>query len=91
MTFRVVVLPRAEADIEANARWWSENHSAEQAARWIDVIQQPLTSLAEIPESNGFSAKDDRTGSDRIRRVLELSIVDGTNRWRPAPVSQNRL
>lgn len=31
MKFRVVILPRAEKDIEANARWWAENHSLEQA------------------------------------------------------------
>lgn len=31
MTYRVILLPRAERDIEANARWWAENHSVDQA------------------------------------------------------------
>jgi plasmid stabilization system protein ParE len=56
-TFRVILLPRAEADIEANAQWWATHHSVEQAVRWFDVIHEQLQSLAILPESNGLSAE----------------------------------
>jgi plasmid stabilization system protein ParE len=59
MTFRVILLPRAEADIEANAQWWATHHSAEQAARWFDAIHEQLKSLAVFPESNGLSAESE--------------------------------
>jgi plasmid stabilization system protein ParE len=58
-TYRVIVLPRAEADIEANAQWWAANHSLEQAARWFDAIHDQLKSLAILPESNALSAEND--------------------------------
>lgn len=56
-TFRVVLLPRAEADIEANAQWWAAHHSLEQAIRWFEAIHEQLQSLAILPESNGLSAE----------------------------------
>lgn len=56
-TFRVILLPRAEEDIEANAQWWATHHSVEQAARWFDAIHEQLKSLAILPESNGLSAE----------------------------------
>lgn len=59
MTFRVVLLPRAEADIEANAQWWATHHSIEQAAHWFDAIHDQLKSLEQFPESNGRSAEND--------------------------------
>ncbi|MEQ8791957.1 MAG: type II toxin-antitoxin system RelE/ParE family toxin [Pirellulaceae bacterium] len=59
MTFRVVILPRAEADIEANARWWASSHSPEQAAQWFDAVHEQLKSLSDSPEINGFSAEND--------------------------------
>lgn len=56
-TFQVILLPRAEADIEGNAQWWATHHSVEQAARWFDVIHEQLKSIAMSPESNGLSAE----------------------------------
>ncbi len=56
-TYRVILLPRAEADIEANAHWWAAHHSGEQAALWFDAIHEQLKSLAMLPESNGLSAE----------------------------------
>lgn len=58
-TFQVIVLPRAESDIEANAHWWAVNHSLEQAVHWFDVIHEQLKSLAQFPESYGVSAEND--------------------------------
>jgi plasmid stabilization system protein ParE len=59
VTFRVIILPRAEADIEANARWWAANHSVDQAAQWFDVVHEQLKILSDFPEINGFSAEND--------------------------------
>jgi plasmid stabilization system protein ParE len=59
MTFRVVVLDQAEADIEANARWWATRHSVEQATIWIDAVQEQLTSLERFPESYSLAAEND--------------------------------
>ncbi len=59
MPFRVILLPRAEADIEDNARWWATHHSTEQAVRWFEVIHDQLKSLEQFPESNGLSAEND--------------------------------
>jgi plasmid stabilization system protein ParE len=59
MIFRVILLPRAEGDIETNARWWAENHSVEQAVRWFDAIHAQLKALATSPESNALSAEND--------------------------------
>ena len=59
MTFRVILLDQAEADIETHARWWATHHSVEQAAHWFDTVHEQLKSLAHFPESNGLSAEND--------------------------------
>jgi plasmid stabilization system protein ParE len=57
-TFKVIILPQAEADIEANAQWWANHHSSEQALHWLDAIHEQLKSLSLFPESNGLSAEN---------------------------------
>jgi plasmid stabilization system protein ParE len=59
MTRQVIILPRAEADIEASARWWAENHSVAQAARWFDAVHEQLEKLADFPERHGLSPEND--------------------------------
>lgn len=58
MTFRVILLDQAEADIEANARWWATHHSVEQAANWFEAVHRQLKSLEQFPESNALSAEN---------------------------------
>ncbi len=58
MTFRVIILPRAATDIEANARWWAEHHDAEQAARWFEAIYQQIKTLSESPDSHSLSPEN---------------------------------
>ena len=59
MTFRVIVLDQAEADIETNARWWATHHSVEQATIWFDAVHEQLKSLERFPESHSLSAEND--------------------------------
>lgn len=72
MTIRVILLPRAEADIEANARWWATHHSVEQAVHWFDAMHEQLKSLAPFPESNGLSAENDEFPYEIRDKLLGL-------------------
>ena len=58
MTFRVIILPRAVADIKSNAQWWAVNHSHSQAVNWIDLVYQQLHSLSLQPESHPLSEEN---------------------------------
>jgi plasmid stabilization system protein ParE len=59
MIYRVVVLPRAQADIQSNANWWAMHHSADQAARWFKAIHEQIRSLAVLPERHALSSESD--------------------------------
>jgi plasmid stabilization system protein ParE len=56
--FSVTILPRAEADIERNARWWAEHHDADQAVKWFFAVREQVLSLKHMPKSNGLSAEN---------------------------------
>lgn len=58
MTFEVIILPRAEADMERNARWWAEHHSIAQAVEWFEYLHNQLKSLADNPERHGLSIEN---------------------------------
>ena len=58
MKYHVQVSPRAEADIERNAKWWADNYSADQAARWFYAVHDQLQSLKTFPLKHGLSAED---------------------------------
>ena len=60
MSYRVTILPRAEFDIERNARWWADHYSTEQAARGFWTIRDQLESLREFPEGCGLSSENDQ-------------------------------
>lgn len=55
MIYQVVILPRAAADLERNALWWSKHHSPAQAQRWVDTVYEQLKSLATSPETYALS------------------------------------
>ncbi|MCA9123954.1 type II toxin-antitoxin system RelE/ParE family toxin [Candidatus Peribacteria bacterium] len=58
MSFRVRLSPRAQEDIERNARWWADNHSVEQAIRWFNAVHKQLGTLRTFPESHGLSLEN---------------------------------
>ncbi|MBI1346421.1 type II toxin-antitoxin system RelE/ParE family toxin [bacterium] len=72
MTFEVILLHQAEADIEANARWWALHHSVEQAAHWLDTIHHQLKSLEQFPESHGLAAENDEFPYEIRDKLLGL-------------------
>ena len=55
MTYHVIVDQHAIDDIERNARWWAEHHSAEQAVRWYESAFVKIYSLDAMPERHGLS------------------------------------
>jgi len=57
--FNVVILPRAEEDIERNATWWAENRDAAQAVEWFFTVRRQILSLETMPEIHGLSAEND--------------------------------
>jgi len=53
MTFRVVILPQAKADLTRNARWWAANHSVNQALDWLEAVEGQLGKLSDHPQRFG--------------------------------------
>ncbi|MBL8816785.1 MAG: type II toxin-antitoxin system RelE/ParE family toxin [Planctomyces sp.] len=72
MTFRLTILPQAKEDLRRNAAWWAENHSVEQAARWLDAIQSQLESIMNSPESYSLSAENDEFPYEIRDKLLGL-------------------
>lgn len=60
MTFRVIILPQAQVDIERNADWWACHHSVEQSLRWVDVIFEQLDALKASPGRHALAAENDQ-------------------------------
>jgi plasmid stabilization system protein ParE len=48
--YRITILPLAKRQLLEQALWWSENHSAEQALRWLEDFERALASLTNNPE-----------------------------------------
>ncbi|MGE3780312.1 MAG: type II toxin-antitoxin system RelE/ParE family toxin [Pirellulaceae bacterium] len=88
MKYRLTILPQAKADVRQNAEWWAQHHSAEQAARWLDVVRSQLESIVDFPESHALSAENDEFPYEIRDKLLGLgsrpcyravfTIKDGT-------------
>ncbi len=72
MTYAVVILPRAKAQLLEQALWWSENRSAEQAFRWLAGFEAKLASLAENPQRCGVARESD--AFDFVLRELHFGL-----------------
>ena len=57
--YLVEILPRAEEDIERNAKWWADHHDVDQAVEWFYAVREQILALAQFPESHGLSAEND--------------------------------
>lgn len=65
----VTVLPRARRQLYESARWWAQHRSREQAARWLDGLEQALASLEDNPERCGLAGENDAF-SFTLRQLL---------------------
>lgn len=52
MKRRVIITGPAETDTLSNHRWWADNHSPEQALRWLEGIYAAMFKLAYTAETN---------------------------------------
>lgn len=77
MKYRLVILPRAGADICRNAEWWAQHHSSEQAARWLDTVQTQLESIVVFPESHGLSPENGEFPYEIRDKLLGLGARPG--------------
>lgn len=59
MKYEVIVHDRAIDDIERNARWWAEHHSAPQALNWYEAAFADIYGLDTMPERHGLSQEND--------------------------------
>ncbi len=64
MTYDVRITPRASDDLEAAARWWFNNRSADQAFRWYQGFLDQLESLDEMPERCPLARENPRVPFD---------------------------
>jgi plasmid stabilization system protein ParE len=95
MTYRVIVLPGAEAEI-ANAVAWIAEHSPVAAARWLEGIRQAMRTLSEMPSRCPIAGDDFGSvvvvrqlfyGRRRNRYRILFTVKDGPDpacaTWRP--------
>jgi plasmid stabilization system protein ParE len=77
VSYRLIILPQAKADVLRNAEWWALHHSSEQAARWLDTIQSQLESIADFPQSHSLSAENDDFPYEIRDKLLGLGSRSG--------------
>ncbi len=72
MSYGLVILPQAKADVRRNAEWWAHHHCPEQAAIWLDTVQSQIESLIVFPESHSLSAENDEFPYEIRDKLLGL-------------------
>ena len=77
MSFRVIIEPRAEADLEA-AYLWAKERAPTTAARWLNRFHKALESLSALPERCGVAPES----SDVDIEVRQLLFGHKPNVWR---------
>ena len=69
MTYRVIVLPKAEVQLYRNALWWADHRSLEQSLRWADGFEVAIKSLAENPDKHSL-ARENESLPITVRQLL---------------------
>src|SRR5687768_12686888 len=68
MTYDIRLTAKAEGQLKAAARWWSEHRSHEQAERWYNDFLKKLESLAKNPARCPL-ARENRALTIEIREL----------------------
>jgi plasmid stabilization system protein ParE len=68
MSYRVIIQPRAQLELEEAYRWISER-SPGRAARWLDGMQHAIDSLETHPTRCPF-APESETSPAEVRQLL---------------------
>ncbi len=68
MTYRVVIEPPAEAELEEAYRWIARE-APQAAARWYNGLVEAINSLASLPERCPLAPETDAFDED-IRQLL---------------------
>jgi plasmid stabilization system protein ParE len=69
MNFRILYSDQATTDIRQAMEWWRDNHSAEQARRWIEEIFPAIETLQRDPERFPLAPETDLHPSG-LRQLL---------------------
>lgn len=59
MSYRVIVAPAAEQQLDADADWWAEHRSGDEAGRWYSGFRENIARLAENPHIHGLADEDE--------------------------------
>jgi plasmid stabilization system protein ParE len=60
MTYKIIVMPVAEREAQANRDWWAANRSVEQATRWYNEFAKSVLSLEQSPDRCALAPENDR-------------------------------
>jgi plasmid stabilization system protein ParE len=58
VSYRVVLLPRAEQQLYEAALWWADNRSLDQSLRWLAGFEATIQSLADSPEKHSLAREN---------------------------------
>jgi plasmid stabilization system protein ParE len=68
MTYRVILQPRAQVEVEEAFRWIAEESPA-RAEKWFDGLQAAIETLSEFPTRCALAPESDAFSED-LRQLL---------------------
>ena len=62
MIYRVRIMPEAYDALLANATWWADNRSSDQALQWYESFLKALRSLDTMPNRHPLARENTKAG-----------------------------
>jgi len=59
MSYRVIITPAADRQLDVNTDWWAEHRSPDEARRWFVGIRAKVAGLEHNPRLRGLAAEDE--------------------------------